>query len=328
MPRAVVSPASGAGSPVADCPPSSATGCFTDAIAMLRLDLEKYRHRVVEVELLITRLSSYVASGTVPGQSVPVAAKPKNRGGRPVLDVTDTVRAAKASAMRERRSRVKAEAKTSDLKKKPNGGAAASPRNPMKNRSPNADVVFQPIKPTVDATAVDQPSPLVRPPDEPPMAEPLSTADGLRARLARAVTLEKVIEVVVGAAELASAAAAAKDLPGFRTARIIKLEAERAGGAILLRTPLAPVSKLKIGNVAGRWRDLAGASDDEFERRILALRKSTAYPAVLLPHRKAGPKPVPGVTQRLTKWETDEDGNRCRSLVTEGETPLLEGERR
>jgi hypothetical protein len=174
----------------------------------------------------------------------------------------------------------------------------------------------------------------MRPPDEaepapPPVesAEPALSADDLRERLAKAETIEQIVELVIAAANLANAAAAIRDLAGFRIAREIKLRAERVGGAMLLRTIRAPVSKLKIGNVSPRWRELAGAEDREFEQRIATILKSTAFTLVPMPHSKVVSKPAPAVIQRITAWATDEAGNLCRSLVTEGEQPRLQGER-
>jgi len=150
------------------------------------------------------------------------------------------------------------------------------------------------------------------------------TADELRAALAVATDIKKVIKLVTAAAALVLNCGKANDTEGYRMGIELKLRAERAGGVMLRTKKRTPVAKLGIVNVADRWRALADIDDKAFERKIS--NAHTRLPPGLRPLR---PDYVPPSRIRMTisGWSVDEAGCLSRTLEASGETPPLKDER-
>jgi hypothetical protein len=115
--------------PPADDGPT-AGGTIKATVAELYADLERHRGRVVEIESLISKLEN--CSNGAPSALTPA----KHRGGRPVIDPNDALRARKAADMRARRAKIRA--------------AATLPSNPKlrkRQKTPPAAPVTPPSEP-------------------------------------------------------------------------------------------------------------------------------------------------------------------------------------
>lgn len=88
-------------------PPAATGTAIGDTIAKLRTDLESHHQRAAEINRLIGQLVSYAGAEEFPSAILPVTARKRHAGGRPVIDPSDAQRAKKRDAMRRRRQRLR-----------------------------------------------------------------------------------------------------------------------------------------------------------------------------------------------------------------------------